>query len=111
MAALLDLGTTWRHRASGEVATLGAGASPIYLVPVDLNGEPIRMARPIEVRDEAELRRDWEQVRRGWVVADEQADMDVLRPLRAMLAKTKGDDVIAEGEGVTWSGAAPEPKR
>ena len=62
------LSTAWRNRRTGEVARYDGEGIGLALFGVDEmdghNGLRYVLA------DEAELRRDWVEVRRGWVVAE-----------------------------------------
>jgi hypothetical protein len=74
--------TAWRHRGTGEVAVASFDIDGTYaMFGVDDAGDG--NGKRYTVRDEAELQRDWERVRRGWVAAEGPHEGEV----RAMLAK------------------------
>jgi hypothetical protein len=70
------LGTTWRNRATEEVAVVWSVSGAIRLIDVDWEpkGNSIVDVRPINnepkywlARSEEALRRGWCQVKAGWV--------------------------------------------
>jgi hypothetical protein len=70
------LGTTWRSRATQEVAVVWSVYGSICLIDVDWEprGEKIADLRPLNcepkywrLQTEEELRREWRQVKAGWI--------------------------------------------
>lgn len=81
------LGSPWRHRTSGQLAMVSSTERPgpgrdrvtgIFLGGMDELGDPD--GQTWSFHDEAELRRDWEPVRRVWVAVEAAVEYDLGLP-------------------------------